>query len=47
LIGGQIGPRLQGIIPPHVMRHAISVLFVILAVAMMIVAYQKLGMTGL
>jgi hypothetical protein len=47
LIGGQIGPRLQGIIPPHVMRHAISVLFVILAVAMMIVAYQKIGMTGL
>ena len=44
LIGGQIGPKLQGTIPPHVMRHAISILFVILAIAMMTVAYQKMGL---
>lgn len=43
LIGGQIGPRLQGKIAPHVMRRAIAVLFIILAIAMMTVAYGKLG----
>ena len=43
LIGGQIGPRLQGRISPHKMRRAISVLFVILAVAMMSVALRKIG----
>ena len=34
LIGGQIGPRLQGKIAPHTMRRAIAVLFVLLATAM-------------
>ena len=43
LIGGQIGPRLQGRIAPHTMRRAIAVLFVALAVAMMSVARRKLG----
>ena len=43
LIGGQIGPRLQGQISPHTMRRAIAVLFVILAVAMMSVALRKFG----
>ena len=43
LIGGQIGPRLQGKIAPHVMRRAIAVLFVLLAVAMMTPAARKLG----
>jgi uncharacterized membrane protein YfcA len=43
LIGGQIGPRLQGRISPHTMRRAISVLFVVLSVAMMFVAMRKLG----
>ncbi len=43
LIGGQIGPRLQGKIAPHTMRRAIAILFVILAVAMMTVAYRKLS----
>jgi uncharacterized membrane protein YfcA len=43
LIGGQIGPRLQGKIPPHTMRRAIAILFVILAVAMITVAARKLG----
>jgi len=41
LIGGQIGPRLQGLIPPHTMRRSISVLFVILAIAMLTVAGGK------
>jgi len=41
LIGGQIGPRLQGHIAPHLLRRAISVLFVLLAVAMLTVAWQK------
>ena len=43
LIGGQIGPRLQGHIAPHVLRRAIAVLFVLLGIAMMSVAYQKLA----
>ena len=43
LIGGQIGPRLQGKIAPHVLRRAIAVLFVLLGAAMMTVAYGKLG----
>jgi uncharacterized membrane protein YfcA len=43
LIGGQIGPRLQGRISPHTMRRLISVLFVLLSVAMMSVAIRKLG----
>ncbi|NIV18743.1 MAG: TSUP family transporter [Woeseiaceae bacterium] len=43
LIGGQIGPRLQGLVTPHIMRRAIAVLFVILAVAMAAVASQKAG----
>jgi len=44
LIGGQIGPRLQGLIPPHRMRRAISALFVVLAVAMIGVAGRKAGL---
>ena len=44
LIGGQIGPRLQGLIPQHRMRQAISVLFMFLAVAMMFVALRNTGM---
>ena len=43
LIGGQIGPRLQGRVAPHTMRRAIAVLFVILAIAMLSVARTKLG----
>ena len=43
LIGGQIGPRLQGKIAPHIMRRAIAVLFIVLAAAMMTVAIQKFG----
>ena len=44
LIGGQIGPRLQGKVAPHTMRRAISVLFVLLAVAMMSVSLRKVGL---
>jgi uncharacterized membrane protein YfcA len=43
LIGGQIGPRLQGKVAPHTMRRAIAVLFVVLATAMMMVALKKAG----
>ncbi|MDH3619676.1 MAG: sulfite exporter TauE/SafE family protein [Gammaproteobacteria bacterium] len=43
LIGGQIGPRLQGKIAPHIMRRAIAILFIVLAIAMMTVAARKLG----
>ena len=43
LIGGQIGPRLQGRVAPHNLRRAISVLFVVLAIAMMSVSLRKLG----
>lgn len=43
LIGGQIGPRLQGLVPHRAMRRAISLLFVGLAIAMTAVAYNKLG----
>jgi uncharacterized membrane protein YfcA len=43
LIGGQIGPRLQGRVSPHTMRRAISLLFVVLSLAMMFVAIRKLG----
>jgi uncharacterized membrane protein YfcA len=43
LIGGQIGPKLQGRISHNAMRRAISILFVMLAVAMLFVAQRKLG----
>lgn len=42
LIGGQIGPRLQGRVSHHTMRRAISLLFVVLAIAMTGVAIRKL-----
>ncbi|MDH3612761.1 MAG: sulfite exporter TauE/SafE family protein [Gammaproteobacteria bacterium] len=44
LIGGQIGPRLQGRVSQHTMRRSISLLFVILAVAMIAVASQRAGL---
>jgi uncharacterized membrane protein YfcA len=43
LIGGQIGPRLQGLVSQRAMERAIGGLFVFLAVAMMAVAMKKLG----
>ena len=44
LIGGQIGPRLQGLIPQQKMRRAIGLLFTVLAIAMMTVAGRKAGL---
>lgn len=41
LIGGQIGPRLQGLVSQRSMERAIGVLFVFLAIAMMTVAIKK------
>ena len=43
IIGGQIGPRLQGRISHRTMELAIASLFVILGTAMMIIAFQKLS----
>jgi uncharacterized membrane protein YfcA len=43
LIGGQIGPLLQGRIAPHTMRRAIAILFIVLATAMMTVAWKRSG----
>ena len=44
LIGGQIGPRLQGRISQHTMRRSISLVFVVLAIAMFAVASQRAGL---
>ena len=46
LIGGQIGPRLQGRIAQQTMERAIAALFVLLAGAMLLVAAQKAGFSG-
>lgn len=43
LIGGQIGPRLQGFVSQRAMERAIGLLFVFLAIAMMTVALRKFG----
>lgn len=42
-IGGQIGPRLQGLVSQRNMERAIAALFIFLAVAMMSVALKKFG----
>jgi len=43
LIGGQIGPRLQGLVSQRTMERVIGVLFVFLGIAMMTVALKKFG----
>ena len=43
-IGGQIGPRLQGLVSQRTMERAIGTLFIVLAVAMMTVALRKTGL---
>ena len=43
IIGGQIGPRLQGTVSHRTMEHAIGALFFMLSGAMLLVAFQKLG----
>lgn len=45
LIGGQIGPRLQGLVSQRTMEYMIAALFVALSAAMLLVALQKLGVT--
>lgn len=42
-IGGQIGPRLQGLVSQRTMQRAIGALFLFLSVAMMTVALKKFG----
>jgi len=44
LIGGQIGPRLQGRISQRTMEKAIGTLFLFLSVAMLFVAFRKFGL---
>lgn len=44
LIGGQIGPLLQGSVPQRNMERAIGVLFLVLAAAMAGVALRKFGL---
>lgn len=43
IIGGQIGPRLQGVVSHRTMEHAIGALFFVLSGAMLLVALQRLG----
>lgn len=43
IIGGQIGPRLQGLISHRAMERAIGILFMMIAVAMAFVAMKRLG----
>jgi hypothetical protein len=44
IIGGQIGPRLQGTIPQRTMEKAIAILFGIIGVAMAFIVLRQLGM---
>ena len=44
LIGGQIGPRLQGLVSQRAMERAIGILFLVLAIAMLGVALKKFGL---
>lgn len=44
LIGGQIGPRLQGIVLQRTMEHMIAGLFIVLSAAMLMVSLQKFRM---
>ena len=43
IIGGQIGPRLQGSVSQQAMERAIGILFIGIAIAMAIVAVKRLG----
>lgn len=43
IIGGQIGPRLQGTIPQRTMEKAIAILFGIIGVAMAFIVLRQLG----
>ncbi len=42
IIGGQIGPRLQGLVPSHTMERVIAILFAIIGLAMMWIVFRPL-----
>ncbi len=42
ILGGQIGPRLQGKVSSHLMERAIGIIFGLIGVAMMFTVYQQL-----
>jgi uncharacterized membrane protein YfcA len=44
IVGGQIGPRLQGRVPQHVMERAIVILFAVIGVAMVWLVARELGL---
>lgn len=46
IIGGQIGPRLQGKIPQRTMEKTIAALFAIIGLAMGFIALRELGLFG-
>ncbi len=46
IIGGQIGPRLQGKITQHAMERTIAILFAIIGVAMGFIALREFGLFG-
>ncbi len=46
LIGGQIGPRLQGKISQHFMEKAIAGLFAVIGIAMGYIALREMGVIG-
>ena len=46
IIGGQIGPRLQGKVPQAIMERGIGVLFAVIGFAMLYVVYQSLRDAG-
>ena len=42
IVGGQIGPRLQGRVPPRVMEKAIGILFAVIGIAMVWLVAREL-----
>jgi len=42
IIGGQVGPRLQGKIPSHTMEKVIAILFVIICLAVMLIVFRPI-----
>ncbi len=46
VIGGQIGPRIQGRVPHKTMEQVIGSLFLVIAIAMVFVAYNKFMLAG-
>jgi uncharacterized membrane protein YfcA len=44
IIGGQIGPRLQGRVPPHIMERAIGILFAVIGFVMFWLVAGEIGL---